>query len=174
MACRAPRTCSSHTGSQQWLPCAAVTSWLQVCSSHFGAGGWRCRGVPSCSLPQIGVHGSLLSAPGSHSASVKLWKCSEGFRKLEPLWDIPLVWRGKAWSARPGLKDCLSMASFPWATGCFRSSLPLFCLLQVGFVNSLKFSSAGDFLVAGVGQEHRYPFPSCLGVHPPPPSSTAQ
>uniref|UniRef100_A0A8C5KES3 U3 small nucleolar RNA-interacting protein 2 n=1 Tax=Jaculus jaculus TaxID=51337 RepID=A0A8C5KES3_JACJA len=25
----------------------------------------------------------------------------------------------------------------------------------VGFVNSLKFSSAGDFLVAGVGQEHR-------------------
>lgn len=25
----------------------------------------------------------------------------------------------------------------------------------VGFINSLKFSSAGDFLVAGVGQEHR-------------------
>lgn len=29
-------------------------------------------------------------------------------------------------------------------------------LCQVGFINSLKFSSAGDFLVAGVGQEHRY------------------
>jgi hypothetical protein len=28
---------------------------------------------------------------------------------------------------------------------------------QMGFINSLKFSSAGDFLVAGVGQEHRYP-----------------
>ena len=28
-------------------------------------------------------------------------------------------------------------------------------LSQVGFINSLKFSSAGDFLVAGVGQEHR-------------------
>lgn len=26
---------------------------------------------------------------------------------------------------------------------------------QVGFINSLKFSSTGDFLVAGVGQEHR-------------------
>lgn len=26
---------------------------------------------------------------------------------------------------------------------------------QVGFINSLKFSSSGDFLVAGVGQEHR-------------------
>ncbi|NWX77445.1 U3IP2 protein, partial [Alca torda] len=61
------------------------------------------------------LRNSDLVATGSHNASVKLWKCSEGFRKLEPLWDIPLV----------------------------------------GFVNSLKFSSAGDFLVAGVGQEHR-------------------
>lgn len=26
---------------------------------------------------------------------------------------------------------------------------------QSGFVNSLKFSSSGQFLVAGVGQEHR-------------------
>ncbi|KFP84370.1 U3 small nucleolar RNA-interacting protein 2, partial [Apaloderma vittatum] len=46
--------------------------------------------VWSCSLPQEGVHGCLLSAPGSHSASVKLWKCGEGFRKVEPLCDIPL------------------------------------------------------------------------------------
>ncbi|RMB99977.1 hypothetical protein DUI87_23386 [Hirundo rustica rustica] len=56
-----------------------------------------------------------LLATGSHSGSVKLWKCGEGFRKLEHLLDIPLV----------------------------------------GFVNSLKFSAAGDFLVAGIGQEHR-------------------
>ncbi|XP_061202884.1 U3 small nucleolar RNA-interacting protein 2 [Neopsephotus bourkii] len=61
------------------------------------------------------LRNSDLLATGSHSTSVKLWKCSEGFRKLEPLWDIPLV----------------------------------------GFVNSLKFSAAGDFLVAGIGQEHR-------------------
>ncbi|KAM6121261.1 U3 small nucleolar RNA-interacting protein 2 [Pterocles gutturalis] len=61
------------------------------------------------------LRNSDLLATGSHSNSVKLWKCGEGFRKLEPLWDIPLV----------------------------------------GFVNSLKFSAAGDFLVAGVGQEHR-------------------
>ncbi|KYO22981.1 U3 small nucleolar RNA-interacting protein 2 isoform X2 [Alligator mississippiensis] len=54
-------------------------------------------------------------ATGSCSASVRLWKCNEGFRKLELLFDIPLV----------------------------------------GFVNSLKFSNAGDFLVAGIGQEHR-------------------
>jgi len=31
----------------------------------------------------------------------------------------------------------------------------VFCLLQPGFVNSLQFSSKGDFLIAGVGQEHR-------------------
>ncbi|NXO01748.1 U3IP2 protein, partial [Rhinopomastus cyanomelas] len=61
------------------------------------------------------VRSSDLLATGSHSGSVKLWKCGEGFRKLEPLWDIPLV----------------------------------------GFINSLKFSATGDFLVAGVGQEHR-------------------
>ncbi|NWS15399.1 U3IP2 protein, partial [Pachyramphus minor] len=61
------------------------------------------------------LRNSDLLATGSHSASVKLWKCGEGFRKLEHLCDIPLV----------------------------------------GFVNSLKFSSSGDFLVAGIGQEHR-------------------
>ncbi|NXX99954.1 U3IP2 protein, partial [Centropus bengalensis] len=61
------------------------------------------------------LRNSDLVATGSHSGNVKLWKCGEGFRKLEPLWDIPLV----------------------------------------GFVNSLKFSATGDFLVAGVGQEHR-------------------
>ncbi|TEA39437.1 hypothetical protein DBR06_SOUSAS2110217 [Sousa chinensis] len=56
-----------------------------------------------------------LVATGSHSNSVRLWQCGEGFRQLDLLCDIPLV----------------------------------------GFINSLKFSSAGDFLVAGVGQEHR-------------------
>ncbi|NWV77962.1 U3IP2 protein, partial [Dasyornis broadbenti] len=61
------------------------------------------------------LRNSDLLATGSHSGSVKLWKCGEGFRKLEHLWDIPLV----------------------------------------GFVNSLKFSATGDFLVAGIGQEHR-------------------
>lgn len=31
----------------------------------------------------------------------------------------------------------------------------LCCVLQPGFVNSLQFSPQGDFLLAGVGQEHR-------------------
>nr|XP_006630762.1 PREDICTED: U3 small nucleolar RNA-interacting protein 2 [Lepisosteus oculatus] len=43
-----------------------------------------------------------------------------------------------------------------WKSGeGFRSLQPLFSIPVVGFVNSLKFSSSGDFLVAGVGQEHR-------------------
>ncbi|XP_038668121.1 U3 small nucleolar RNA-interacting protein 2, partial [Scyliorhinus canicula] len=58
---------------------------------------------------------SDLVASGSHDSKIRLWKCGEGFKRLEPLFDIPMV----------------------------------------GFVNSLKFSSSGDFLVAGVGQEHR-------------------
>ncbi|XP_029006001.1 U3 small nucleolar RNA-interacting protein 2 isoform X2 [Betta splendens] len=37
----------------------------------------------------------------------------------------------------------------------YRSLEPLFSVPVSGFVNSLKFSSSGQFLVAGVGQEHR-------------------
>uniref|UniRef100_H2T4F1 U3 small nucleolar RNA-interacting protein 2 n=1 Tax=Takifugu rubripes TaxID=31033 RepID=H2T4F1_TAKRU len=37
----------------------------------------------------------------------------------------------------------------------FRGLEPLFSIPVPGFVNSLKFSSSGRFLVAGVGQEHR-------------------
>lgn len=36
--------------------------------------------------------------------------------------------------------------------------LQLVLLFQPGFINSLKFSSSGQFLVAGVGQEHRWTF----------------
>ncbi|KAM4612649.1 U3 small nucleolar RNA-interacting protein 2 isoform 2-T2 [Polymixia lowei] len=37
----------------------------------------------------------------------------------------------------------------------FRTLQPLFSVPVTGFVNSLKFSNSGKFLVAGVGQEHR-------------------
>ncbi|KFV15967.1 U3 small nucleolar RNA-interacting protein 2, partial [Tauraco erythrolophus] len=36
------------------------------------------------------LRNSDLLATGSHNTSVKLWKCGDGFRKLEPLCDIPL------------------------------------------------------------------------------------
>ncbi|KAB1264433.1 U3 small nucleolar RNA-interacting protein 2 [Camelus dromedarius] len=43
-----------------------------------------------------------------------------------------------------------------WRCGEGFRQLDLLCNIPlVGFINSLKFSSAGDFLVAGVGQEHR-------------------
>lgn len=37
----------------------------------------------------------------------------------------------------------------------YRGLEPLFSVPLPGFINSLKFSSSGQFLVAGVGQEHR-------------------
>ncbi|XP_073682241.1 U3 small nucleolar RNA-interacting protein 2 isoform X1 [Garra rufa] len=37
----------------------------------------------------------------------------------------------------------------------FRGLEPLFSVPMAGFVNSLKFSNSGKFIVAGVGQEHR-------------------
>ncbi|XP_076012911.1 U3 small nucleolar RNA-interacting protein 2 isoform X2 [Genypterus blacodes] len=43
-----------------------------------------------------------------------------------------------------------------WKCGQYYRGLePLFSVPVSGFVNSLKFSSSGQFLVAGVGQEHR-------------------
>ncbi|KAF5927951.1 hypothetical protein HPG69_013781 [Diceros bicornis minor] len=43
-----------------------------------------------------------------------------------------------------------------WQCGEGFRRLDLLCDIPlVGFINSLKFSSTGDFLVAGVGQEHR-------------------
>ncbi|XP_069500132.1 U3 small nucleolar RNA-interacting protein 2 isoform X2 [Ambystoma mexicanum] len=43
-----------------------------------------------------------------------------------------------------------------WSCGLgFRSLQPLFDIPLIGFVNSLQFSNAGDFLVVGAGQEHR-------------------
>ncbi|KAK0154014.1 U3 small nucleolar RNA-interacting protein 2 [Merluccius polli] len=43
-----------------------------------------------------------------------------------------------------------------WACGQgFRSLQPLFSVPVTGFINGLEFSTSGNFLVAGVGQEHR-------------------
>lgn len=56
-----------------------------------------------------------LVASGSYNGAIKLWKCSDNFRKLVSIFDISVK----------------------------------------GFVNSLQFSSDGNFLVAAVGSEHR-------------------
>ncbi|XP_052780912.1 U3 small nucleolar RNA-interacting protein 2-like isoform X2 [Mya arenaria] len=61
------------------------------------------------------LHNTDLVASGSKDGCVRLWKCMNDCRKLEPVMAIPVV----------------------------------------GFVNSLHFSTDGQYLVAGVGQEHR-------------------
>jgi len=61
------------------------------------------------------VANSGLFASGSQDGQIRLWKTSADYRRIEPLFSIPIV----------------------------------------GFVNSLEFSRGGDYLVAGVGQEHR-------------------
>uniref|UniRef100_A0A665TIU2 U3 small nucleolar RNA-interacting protein 2 n=1 Tax=Echeneis naucrates TaxID=173247 RepID=A0A665TIU2_ECHNA len=61
------------------------------------------------------LHNSDTVASGSHNSQVQLWKCTQNYRGLEPLFNVPVS----------------------------------------GFVNSLKFSNSGQFLAAGVGQEHR-------------------
>lgn len=113
MGHRAKATCSSPTGCQRWLLFATVTLWLQV----LGAPGLLQEGcgvvgggVPAPFLVPGCTH--FISVAGSHSGSVKLWKCGEGFRKLEPLCDIPLVWGGEVpqwWEAQRH-----GMTAVPW------------------------------------------------------------
>lgn len=57
----------------------------------------------------------------------------------------------------------LGLPNFPSSTAgkktitIFKKNISLgLVFFQVGFVNSLKFANSGNFLVAGVGQEHRY------------------
>lgn len=75
-----------------------------------GMRGWG--GVPAPFLVRGCTH--FISVAGSHSGSVKLWKCGEGFRKLEPLCDIPLVWGGEVpqwwWEA---WDDCGAVVLMP-------------------------------------------------------------
>ncbi|XP_061905103.1 U3 small nucleolar RNA-interacting protein 2 isoform X1 [Entelurus aequoreus] len=56
-----------------------------------------------------------------------------------------------------GASGCSSNSQVQlWKCGQnYRGLQPLFSVPLVGFVNSLKFSHSGQFLVAGVGQEHR-------------------
>ncbi|XP_077385486.1 U3 small nucleolar RNA-interacting protein 2 isoform X1 [Festucalex cinctus] len=56
-----------------------------------------------------------------------------------------------------GASGCSSNSQVQvWKCGPnYRGLEPLFSIPVIGFVNSLKFSHSGHFLVAGVGQEHR-------------------
>ncbi|OWK02694.1 hypothetical protein Celaphus_00010488 [Cervus elaphus hippelaphus] len=84
---------------------------------------------------------------GADDGSVALW----GLSKKRPL---ALQREAHGLRGEPGLEQPFWVSAVAAllntdlvATGSHNNS--------VGFINSLKFSSAGDFLVAGVGQEHR-------------------
>ncbi|ERE76109.1 U3 small nucleolar RNA-interacting protein 2 [Cricetulus griseus] len=130
------------------------------------------------SVQSVGVRGSIdcihlineeHMVSGADDGSVALW----GLSKKRPL---ALQREAHGLHGEPGLEQPFWVSSVAallntdlvatgshnacvrlWQCGeGFRQLDPLCDIPLVGFINSLKFSSAGDFLVAGVGQEHRY------------------
>lgn len=68
---------------------------------------------------------------GSKDGLIRLWCCSNDYRSMEQTASVPMVTN---WRVIYQTNDVV---------------------VQLGFVNALKFSSDGSFLAAGVGQEHR-------------------
>lgn len=117
-----PRTCSSRTGYLQWLPCSTVTLWLQVPGAGRTVFSFGSAGLGSCAF--AGARVCALFAPGSHSGCVKLWKCGEGFQKLEPLCDIPLVQMGDAEAGGEALAKLPRVgAGLGWCAGADTSAI---------------------------------------------------
>lgn len=98
-------------------------------------------GPPTCSVHRLTAR-LALSSPIS-----QMWMEAEALRGggqarwQESEQEFTQAWQGQA--LRLGLGGAV-------LTSPFGRPSP-----QVGFINSLKFSSSGNFLVAGVGQEHR-------------------
>ena len=93
--------------------------------------------------------------PGSNSGQVCLWKCGDSFRSLDPCLTIPLVSLNVVALILP---ECTNVC-----THChshvhiyIHTHIHTHAHMQAGFIYSLVFSSSGNCLVAGVGQEHRF------------------
>ncbi|KAL6464340.1 hypothetical protein MHYP_G00266570 [Metynnis hypsauchen] len=79
---------------------------------------------------------------------------SEGLE--EPNWVSSVAALHNSDTIASGASGSHNSAVQLWKCGQgFRGLEPLFSVPVTGFVNSLKFSNSGKFLVAGVGQEHR-------------------
>jgi ribosomal RNA-processing protein 9 len=76
-----------------------------------------------------------LLASGSFNGHINLWKSTAEFNHLSLLFTLPQV---RLIRFLVVLHPCLSAP-----------------LIQIGFVNDLKFSSDGNHLVVAIGQEHR-------------------
>ncbi|CAF1336953.1 unnamed protein product [Adineta steineri] len=111
---------------------------------------------------------------GADDGSIALWSVS----KRRPLFNLPHA--HKVTSVDPALipeslpedfwitslaslryTDLLASGSFNGTINLWKSTpefnhlIHLFTLSQIGFVNDLKFSPDGNYLVVGIGQEHR-------------------
>ena len=75
---------------------------------------------------------------------------------MELLFSVPLVsFRGRVWGWGVGGK-VETLKGNPYHKVDAHLVRVLISLSQDGFVNDLVFSSDGELLVAGVGQEHRF------------------
>ncbi|XP_051528626.1 U3 small nucleolar RNA-interacting protein 2-like isoform X1 [Myxocyprinus asiaticus] len=89
--------------------------------------------------------------------TVKQAHSSHGNTGLEqPYWVSSVAALHNSDTVASGASGSHNSAVQLWKCGQgFRGLEPLFSIPVTGFVNSLKFSNSGKFLVAGVGQEHR-------------------
>ncbi|XP_039972304.1 U3 small nucleolar RNA-interacting protein 2 isoform X2 [Xiphias gladius] len=109
---------------------------------------------------------------GADDGSVSLWSVNKkkplstvkqahgchGDAELEqPHWVASVAALQNSDTVASGASGCSHNSQVQlWKCGLnYRGLKPLFSVPVSGFVNSLKFSSSGQFLVAGVGQEHR-------------------
>ncbi|XP_026077395.1 U3 small nucleolar RNA-interacting protein 2-like isoform X1 [Carassius auratus] len=90
-------------------------------------------------------------------STVKQAHGSHGLTGLEqPCWVSSVAALHNSDIVASGASGSHNSAVQLWKCGQgFRGLEPLFSVPMTGFVNSLKFSNSGKFLVAGVGQEHR-------------------
>ncbi|XP_030584324.1 U3 small nucleolar RNA-interacting protein 2 isoform X1 [Archocentrus centrarchus] len=75
----------------------------------------------------------------------------------QPHWVVSVAALQNSDTVASGASSCSHNSQVTvWKCGQnYRGLEPVFSVPVCGFVNSLKFSSSGQFLVAGVGQEHR-------------------
>ncbi len=80
------------------------------------------------------LHNTDLVASGSNDGVLRLWRCSEDFFRIDELFSVMLV--------SPGAR-----------IEAFLSQLKSF--FQAGFINDIKFSADGQYIIAAIGQEHK-------------------
>uniref|UniRef100_UPI00358FE331 U3 small nucleolar RNA-interacting protein 2 n=1 Tax=Myxine glutinosa TaxID=7769 RepID=UPI00358FE331 len=123
--------------------------------------------APRVSIDCVQLINEMYMVSGDDDGSLMLWNV----QKKKPLVTVPHVHgsiKGEAGQMRWVTSvaallnsDLIASGSYDgflrlWKCGdFFKSLVPILEIELAGFINALKFSSDGKFLVAGVGQEHR-------------------